>query len=322
VSTSRGTDGTAHGRLCQFNGGDVQPSAVVGRVVHLLQPARMRWRRATAQFRVLPDFVIVGAQKAGTTSLYAYLRAHPRVLPAASKEVHFFDTCAWDAGPETYRANFPMRAHMRLARRLRGAEVITGEATPYYLYHPLAPERLAATAPDTKIIILLRDPVERTLSHYWHEVRGKRETLPVREALEAEGDRLRGREAALVAGQPPCQHLDHRNFSYRARSRYSQQVAKYLRLFPAEHVLVLQSEKLFSDDPEVKQRLAEFLGLPPLSRPFVAENVGSRSPRNAEEAAVRDMLVRDLAEDEDRLRDILGEDFRWRTGVGADTTGA
>src|SRR4051794_15060794 len=257
---------------------------------------RLRWRRATAPLRVLPDFVIVGAQKAGTTSLYAYLRAHPNVLPAASKEVHFFDTCEWDSGPEAYRANFPMRAHMQFARWFRRAAVITGEATPYYLYHPLAAERLASTAPDAKIIILLRDPVERTLSHYWHEVRGKRETLGVRDALQAEEDRLRGREEALVAGEPACQHLDHRNFSYRDRSRYTRQVARYLKLFPADRVLVLQSEKLFGDDPDVKEQLARFLGLPPLTRPFIAENVGSRSPRNAEEAAVKEFLGRDLAE--------------------------
>jgi hypothetical protein len=315
----RGAVGAPHGSLCVHNGGDVQPSAVVGRVIQSLQPARMRWRRATARRRVLPDFVIVGAQKAGTTSLYAYLRAHPNVLPAAFKEVHFFDTCEWDAGPEAYRANFPLKVHMALARRLSRRPVITGEATPYYLYHPLAAERLAATAPDAKIIILLRDPVERALSHYWHEVRGKRETLPIREALQAEEARLRGREDALVGGEPPCQHLDHRNFSYRARSRYSAQVARYLELFPADHVLVLQSEKLFGDDPDAKAQLADFLGLPPLTRPFVAENVGTRTPRNAEEAAVREMLARDLAEDEDKLRALVGEDFRWRTPQAADT---
>jgi len=280
---------------------------------------RRRWRRATASFRVLPDFVIVGAQKAGTTSLYSYLSSHPNVLPAASKEVHFFDTCEWDSGPDSYRSNFPAKAHMWIARRLRGAEVITGEATPYYLYHPLAAERLAATVPGAKIIILLRDPVERALSHYGHEVRGKRETLPVREAMQAEDDRLRGREAALVAGEPPCQHLEHRNFSYRQRSRYARQVARYLDLFPADHVLVLQSEKLFSDDEGAKAQLAEFLGLPPLTRPFVAENVGTRGGWDAEEASVREMLARDLAEDQKELQALLGEEFQWPASVPADT---
>jgi hypothetical protein len=292
---------------------------VVGRVVHRLQPLRRRWREATAPFRVLPDFVIVGAQKAGTTSLYAYLRAHRQVLPAAAKEVHFFDTCAWDAGPDAYRANFPLRAHMWLAHRLRRARVITGEATPYYLYHPLAAERLSVTAPNTKIVILLRDPVERTLSHYWHEVRGKRETLSVREALEAEEDRLRGRSEALAAGAPPCEHLEHRNFSYRARSRYSPQVARYLDLFPPEQILVLQSEKLFGDDPQAKARLAQFLDLPPLTRPFVAENVGTSRPKASTETDVRQLLAREMADDQQALRALLGEDLRWEDRTTAGT---
>ena len=306
----RGTERTAHGSLCGVVERNVQPPAIVSRC---LEPARRSWRRATARFRVLPDFVIVGAQKAGTTSLYAYLRLHPDVLPAAAKEVHFFDTCEWDAGPEAYRAHFPLAVHRSLARRFRSPRVITGEATPYYLYHPLAAERLAATAPQAKIIILLRDPVERALSHYGHEVRAGRETEPLRKALQSEDDRLRGHEAALRAGAPPCQHLDHRNFSYRARSRYSGQVARYLELFPAGNVLVLQSEKLFSDDPRTKARLAEFLGISPLTRPFVAENVGTRSPRDPEEAAVRKLLAADLADDQAALQALAGEELRWRS---------
>lgn len=287
---------------------DWQEESPVRRSVLL---ARRRWRLATAAGRALPDFVIVGAQKAGTTSLYAYLATHPGVLPAASKEVHFLDSCDWDLGPDAYRASFPLRWWMRLWSRLTRRRVITGEATPYYLYHPLAAERLRATAPDAKVVIVLRDPVERALSHYWHEARAGREHLSLSEALAGEGQRLSGHEEALVAGEPPCRHLEHRTFSYLDRSRYTRQVARYLELFPAEQVLVLKSEELFGDDPEVKRRLAEFLGLPELTRPFRAENVGNRAGRGEEEAAARRMLARRLADDEGALRDLLGEGFRW-----------
>lgn len=272
---------------------------------------RLGWRRLTAPLRVLPDFVIVGAQKAGTTSLYAYLAAQPDVLPAASKEVHFFDTCDWERGPGAYRAYFPMRARIRLRSWLRRRPSLTGEASPYYLYHPLAAERLAATVPAAKVIILLRDPVERTLSHYWHEVRGGREHLPLREALEVEPDRLRGREDALRAGAAQCRHRDHQVFSYLDRSRYSRQVARYLQLFPPEQVLVLKSELLFDDDGATKRRIGEFLGLPELLGGFAAQNLGRRRRRDPEEAAARDLLARELAEDGDALRALLGATFTW-----------
>ena len=285
--------------------------AELGRLLYGAGRIRRRWRRATASLRALPDFVIVGAQKAGTTSLYAYLTAHPLVLPAALKELHFFDTCAFDAGPEGYRSCFPMRAHLRLATRLRGRTVITGEATPYYLYHPLAAERLRSAAPAVKVIILLRDPVERALSHYWHEVRGGRENVPLPEALAAEADRLQGREAAIATGERPCDHQEHRGFSYQDRSRYSRQVARYLEVFGRDQVLVLRSEDLFGDDPGTKARLAAFLGLPELTRPFAEANVGGRSSRDPEEAAIRRTLAAELADDQAALRALLGDDFGW-----------
>lgn len=157
--------------------------------------------------------------------------------------------------------------------------------------------------PGVKVIILLRDRVERALSHYWHEVRGGREHLPAGAALEAEPERLRGREVALRAGAPHCRHRDHQVFSYADRSRYSRQVAPYLEVFPAEQVLVLKSELLFGDDATVKQRIGEFLGLPQLVGPF---------------AAARTTLARELADDGVALRALLGETFTWPVDEPAD----
>jgi hypothetical protein len=286
------------------------PVTTDGAVTRLAR-LRLAWRRSTASLRVMPDFVIVGAQKAGTTSLYAYLTAQPDVLPAASKEVHFFDTCDWERGAGAYRAYFPTRAWMRVHAWLRRRPSLTGEASPYYLYHPLAAERLAATVPDAKVLILLRDPVERTLSHYWHEVRGGREHLPLREALEVEPERLRGREAALRGGAPQCRHRDHQVFSYLDRSRYAPQVARYLERFPARQVLVVRSELLFGDDGATKQRIGEFLGLPELVGPFAAQNLGRRPARDGEEAAARELIARELAGDAQALRALLGDAFSW-----------
>jgi hypothetical protein len=273
-----------------------------------LRRLRRRWRLATSRFRVLPDFVIVGAQKAGTTSLYAYLVADRHVLPASTKEAHFFDTEKWFLGPEAYRAEFPLQLTMRLTSWLRRHPVITGEATPYYLYHPAVPKRLSATAPDAKIIICLRDPVQRALSHYWHEVRAGRETEPLREALALEESRIQAHRAELARGAREDVYLPHRDASYQDRSRYSGQVARYLQYFPREQILFLKSEELFADDGAAMRELADFLGIPEPTHPFPAENVGRGGNIDAETFR---LLEDALREDAEKLTGLVGPKFRW-----------
>jgi len=114
----------------------------------------------------------VGAQKAGTSSLYSYMVQHPQVLPAARKEIHYFDR-HYDKGLRWYRRHFPLRARL-------SSERLSGEASPYYLFHPHAPRRIAETLPDARILMLLRNPANRAISHYFHEARVGREKLPLR----------------------------------------------------------------------------------------------------------------------------------------------
>ena len=117
-----------------------------------------------------PDFLIIGTQRGGTTSLYDYLSEHPCIAGAVKKEIEFFDL-NYHRGIGWYRAHFPSVLERLYARRARGRKLVTGEATPYYLFHPHAPRRMQEAAPESRLIILLRNPVERAYSHYWHEVR-------------------------------------------------------------------------------------------------------------------------------------------------------
>ena len=112
----------------------------------------------------LPDFVIIGAQRCGTSSLYSYLIEHPQIAPATRKELHYFDL-NYAAGDEWYRSQFPQFPDTPFDGRL----TVTGEASPYYLFHPMAAERCASVVPDAKLIVMVRDPVERAYSHYHHE---------------------------------------------------------------------------------------------------------------------------------------------------------
>ena len=195
----------------------------------------------------LPNFLIVGAQRCGTSSLYAYLAQHPQVAPAARKEVHYFDL-NYQKGIDWYRAQFPERS-------------FTGEASPYYLFHPLAAERAAEAVPEAKIIAILRNPVDRAYSHYHHEVRKGREDLSFEEALEAEEERLAGERERLIA-VPAYRSQTHQSYSYKARGEYADQLEVWLEHFPRERMLILESERLFEDPAAEYPRALEFLELP------------------------------------------------------------
>ncbi|MEJ2557594.1 MAG: sulfotransferase domain-containing protein, partial [Anaerolineae bacterium] len=130
------------------------------------------YRLITRFMRVLPDFLIIGAQKCGTDSLFRYLGGHPCIKLASSKEAHYFDL-KFDKGINWYRSHFPLIPYKYSVKRLRKQDLITGEATPYYLFHPHAPGRAAAIVPHVKLIVLLRNPADRAYSHYNHEVKYK-----------------------------------------------------------------------------------------------------------------------------------------------------
>jgi hypothetical protein len=257
---------------------------------------------ATAGLRALPDFVVIGAQKAGTTSLYAYLSAHPRVRPGLFKEAHFFDL-RFDRGERWYRSVFPLR--MRLQR----AHALTGEASPYYLFHPLAAERAAQVIPNARLIVLLRDPVERAWSHYRHEVAAGHEQLEFMAALEAEPQRLAGAEDAVRTGSAPELAERHRRFGYVARGRYAEQLARWFAVFPREQVLVLKAEDLFQDPAETWRVTQEFLGLPFARHDsFAAHNA---QPSLGLPPEVRASLVETFREPNEELVSLLGPQFRW-----------
>ena len=194
-------------------------------------------RRATSPLRALPDFLIIGAQRAGSSSLFAYVCAHPSVAEPTHKEIHFFDN-NWFRGLDWYRRYFPLRARM-------GGR-ITGEASPYYLFHPAAAGRVAETLPDVRLIAVLRDPVERAYSAYQLARRQGHETLEFEEALAREVERLAGEEERILA-DPRYASVAHRRFSYRTRGLYAEQLERWYERFPREQLLVVRSEDLFAE---------------------------------------------------------------------------
>ena len=196
----------------------------------------------------LPEFLGIGVQKGGTTTLQRLLECHPQVWLPPEKEVHFFSR-HYVRGAQWYSDRF---ASVR-------ADQQCGEITPYYVFHPQAARRIAALLPQVRLIVLLRDPVERCLSQYFHACRLGFETLPLEAALALEQERIAGAEAVLA--DPAGVHRSHQEHSYLARSCYAEQLDRYEQHFAAEQMLVLRSEDLFDDGGNVWNRVQEFLGL-------------------------------------------------------------
>jgi hypothetical protein len=217
------------------------------------------YARGTASLRRLPDFLLIGAKRCGSTSLHHYLQAHPDVAPifpraAHRKGVHYFDRnpgrpLSW------YRAHFPIATSFRPSR-------LVGDASTYYFLAPGAPRLAAQIVPHAKIIVLLRDPAERAFSHYRDEVKNGHETLPFASAIAAEAHRL-APELARMAADPHYYSFVHEHLAYLSWGHYAEHLNRWLACFAREQFLVLSSEALFTDPSATLRRVTDFLGLPP-----------------------------------------------------------
>lgn len=268
-------------------------------------------RRPTGALRQLPDFLVIGAMRAGTSSLYRYLGAHPAVRPSLRKEVEYFTRWHY-RGEAWYRAHFPLRA---LAGGRR-----TFEATPYYLCHPLAPRRVQALLPDARFLVVLREPVERARSHHRHLSRLGIETLPFAEAVAREPERLAG-ELDRIHEDPRHDCRNHHLFSYLERGYYARQLRAWLACFPRERFLVLEHDAFFRDPEAGFREILRFLDLDPWSPPeFRNFSRGGPSGRAGDGAlhrdpelpeGLRERLARHFAPHNRELEELLGRSFGW-----------
>ncbi|MFO1408510.1 MAG: sulfotransferase [Steroidobacteraceae bacterium] len=247
--------------------------------------------------RALPGAVILGAQKCGTSSLQGYLVQHPGVIPPLRKEVHYFDL-HHDQGEDWYRAHFGRE----------GAPGLNVDASPYYLFHPAVPARMHALLPEAKLVVLLRDPVKRAYSHYWHEHDKGRESLTFEEAIAAEPSRLGDDEGRLARGEI-AQSREHQLHSYLARGRYAEQLERWFALYPRGQVLVLRFEDFVRDPLEGLNGALGFLGLAPVTSVDLEARNTRRYPPMAEATAAQ---LRAYFEPHNRrLEALLGREMGW-----------
>lgn len=280
------------------------PLKTAGRAVSI------RVGAATAGARQLPSFILVGAQRAGTTSLFRALQSHPQVYSANyHKGVNYFDV-NYDRDFTWYQGHFPTAASLRRRSRSRGTsgEPITFEASGYYMFHPCAAERLARHLPEVKIVAMLRDPVERAYSAHKHELARGYETEPFERALELEDGRLAG-EVERMSADPDYQSFSHRHHAYLRRGQYAEQLERLRRFFPADRIHVIESESFFELPERTYGRLLEFLELPPtMPERFDRWNGRPSAPMSE---ATRARLRDHFSSHDHRLATLLGRDPAW-----------
>ncbi len=221
------------------------------------------------------------------------------------KEVHFFDgglnprVDNFKKGKPWYCSYFPLRNKMSDIQQ-------TFEASPLYIFNPLAPQRIAHLIPEVKIIALLRNPTERAISHYFHVKRSGRERLPIEEALKKEESRL----IPVIESEDYKSETFIHN-SYKKRGIYKEQLERYFNFFPREQILVMSSEEFFAKPEQCLKRTFEFIGVDPEYKvaDLTAKNVANN--RSAVASNVYDYLDSFFMPHNRELYEMLGENFGW-----------
>ncbi len=278
--------------------------------------ARIVARRNPGRGRVLPDFVVIGAAKSGTTSLYASLIEHPFVKPCSTangyfshtKEVRFFDY-NYERGRDWYRSHFPLEQERKTFANDHGRPFLTGEASPSYLSYCNAPRRVHELLPNAKLIAVLRNPVDRAYSQFQLSRREGLEDLDsFEEAAGREVDRLRP-ELARMAVDPYYSSWRFGTWSYLARSRYAEQLERWLEFFPRDQLLLLKAENLFVEPDQMLAIVYDFLDLPG----HVSERLPhlNRATYDGMPDHLRDQFIEYFRPYNERLYELVGIDFGW-----------
>jgi hypothetical protein len=268
------------------------------------------WNVPTRHWRVLPDVLLIGVTKGGTSSLSNYLSLHPDFHPPIYKEPHYFDLHAnKDAG--WYRAHFPLRVRKWLSVGLQGRPFLTGDFTPSYYILPHGPRTSRALLGDIKIIISLRNPIDRAYSHYRDSRRIGYEVLEhFEDALKAEGVRLRG-EVERMEREPNYCSEPLLSFGYRTRGIYIDFIKRWREYYPDPSILVLNFDEWSRSPQRVFARICEFLGLGSFELPeYPAINVGGPA-EEAMSSKVRESLAVFYKPHNEALYAYLGTDFGW-----------
>lgn len=273
----------------------------------MLRAAYVGSNAPTAKLRLVPDFIVIGAQRCGTTSLFRALEQHPQVVrPTLNKGINYFDM-NYDRGERWYRSHFPLAltAQRRAPRQLPTA---TFEASGYYMFHPMAVERIARDLPEVKIVAMLRDPVERAYSAWKHESARGFDHMSFEEAIAQEPERTTGERDRMIA-DPQFQSFSYRHHSYTARGHYAEQLQRFYDRFSASKIHVLYSETFFAKPEQEFDRLAGFLGVQPAGG--ITFDQHNARPSGPMPGRTRETLTQIYGAEVERLGRLVGHKPPW-----------
>jgi Sulfotransferase domain len=256
---------------------------------------------------VLPDFLIIGAQKCGTTSLYEYLTQHPEIYPATVKEVGYFDRY-YQKGLPWYRSQFPSAFHKLHARFILRRNFLTGEASTGYILNPHSLRRIAATVPRAKLILMLRNPVDRAYSHYQHTLRMKREPLSFEEAVRKEPERIADTWTRMLEDEN-YHNLDVARYAYLRTGLYIDQVRVLMSFFSKEQVLIIKNEDFDADPSSIVRQVLGFLGVE--IRELLDDSRHNTGKYREMDPRVRKDLIDYFRPYNRQLYEFLGVNFDW-----------
>ena len=264
--------------------------------------AAVWWGERTVARRPAPDFLVIGGQRCGTTSLFRALMAHPQIRrPQLHKGVNYFDL-NYDRGEGWYRGHFPVRSDQDDLRVF--------DASGYYMFHPQAPGRIVRDLPDVRIIAMVRDPVERAYSAYKHELaRGYEWERTFARAVELEDARLEG-EIERMTADPTYQSFNHRHHAYRRRGEYARLLTPFVEGLGRDRLLVIESESFFEDPATEYHRIIDFLGVAEVL-PTSFERYNARPGAGLDAGLAAELRDRFAPHDE-ALGELIGHPPVWR----------
>ena len=263
------------------------------------------YRNLTSSSRVLPDFIIIGAGRAGTTALYTYLIQHPSIITASTDndapvaDLHFFeymisDKISW------YKSHFPRKSKNSF---------VTGEFTSTYMYHKKVPERIFNLIPKIKLIVILRNPIDKAYSTYNQQSHFNEVTSSFEETIKAEFARI-----DLIKN-----HIEYTNnnpnfdnyveYNIIRHGIYFNYLEKWFKIFPKKQIFVVDSNELENVPQQTLNKVFEFLNLSPHEIPNLAKvNIGKYSPMTE---STRQSLIEFYKPHNAKLNNLLGTNFDW-----------
>lgn len=260
----------------------------------------------TSNFRITPSFFIIGVQKGGTTSLSKYLEQHPEIIPAQRKDVFYFNNnIHYQKGINWYKAHFALKTYKKIYDSKNSTNAITYDSTPNYFDIPEAAQRIHKFNPNAKLILLLRNPIDRVWSNYQMAKRFGFETLSLEEALELENDRLN----LDIINQN--HNYIYQRLTYKKRGIYINNIKTWINTFSKDNLLILNSENLFKDTEITYNKVLDFLKLKPTEKvDFKPINQGNYSEEMAPKT--REMLAAFYQPYNEELYKLLNVDYGWK----------